>query len=81
MSSGEDESSIEAHVLARAYRAAWRATHATEPSGAHRIAALDLIILYGKSAPIRDGVSEAVGAPTASSFTSGAGARGERYDK
>jgi hypothetical protein len=56
-SSGEGESSIEAHVLARAYRAVWRCTYGTEPTGRHQIAGLQLIIDFGK------GVDSGVGTP------------------
>lgn len=51
ISTGEDENSAEAHVLARAYRAVWRATHGSEPAGAHQIAPLDLFIQFGGWAP------------------------------
>jgi len=37
---------LEAHVLARAYSAAWRARFGHEPVGQHVIADLDLIIEY-----------------------------------
>ena len=47
-SSGEDESSIEAHVLARAYRAVWRCTYGTEPTGRHQVAGLQIVIDFGK---------------------------------
>ena len=52
-SSGEDESSIEAHVLARAYRAVWRCTHGTEPVGQHQIAGLQFVIDFGRGADMR----------------------------
>ena len=52
-SSGEDESSIEAHVLARAYRAVWRCTYGTEPTGRHQIGRLQLVIDFGKEADMR----------------------------
>jgi hypothetical protein len=54
-SSGEDESSIEAHVLARAYRAVWRCTYGTEPAGRHKIAGLQLVIDFGRAADMRVG--------------------------
>jgi hypothetical protein len=38
---------VEAHVLARAYRTMWRARHGAEPAGQHVIASLDLIIDFG----------------------------------
>ncbi len=59
LSSGENENSGEAHVFTRAYRAAWRARHGSEPTGAHQVAALDLVIHFGKLAPTRVGVSHA----------------------
>lgn len=57
MSSGEDESSVEAHVLARAYRAAWRVKNLSEPEGAHQFAPLDLVICYGGWAPPKVAIS------------------------
>ncbi len=59
LSSGENENSGEAHVFTRAYRAAWRARHGSEPTGAHQVAALDLVIHFGKLAPARAGGSHA----------------------
>ena len=59
LSSGENENSGEAHVFSRAYRAAWRARHGSEPTGAHQVAALDLVIHFGKLAPARAGGSHA----------------------
>ena len=38
---------LEAHVLARAYRTMWRARHGVEPAGQHVIASLDLVIDFG----------------------------------
>ena len=57
MSSGEDESSVEAHVLARAYRAAWRVKNLAEPDGAHQFAPLDLVICYGGWSPPKVAIS------------------------
>ncbi|HUU71380.1 MAG TPA: hypothetical protein VMW70_02050 [Burkholderiales bacterium] len=51
VSSGEYENSAEAHVLARAYRAAWRATHGSEPTGSHQIGSLGFVMLFGGWAP------------------------------
>ena len=48
---------LEAHVLARAYRAAWRARYGNEPSGPHVIAGLDLVIEFGRSDPDREALS------------------------
>jgi hypothetical protein len=45
-SSGEPLSSVQLHVLARAYRAAWRALFACDPVGAHAIEALDLLLVF-----------------------------------
>ena len=57
ISSGEFLSGNEAHVLARAYRAAWRATYGAEPEGRHQFAALDLVIDFGGSASGRVAIS------------------------
>ena len=51
VSNGEFENSAEAHVLARAYRAAWRAMHGAEPAGAHQISSLGFIFHFGGWAP------------------------------
>lgn len=45
-SSGEPLDTVETHVLARAYRAAWRALFARDPVGAHRIDALDVLLVF-----------------------------------
>ena len=37
---------LELHVLARAYRAAWRAMYARDPNDRHVIASLDLMIVF-----------------------------------
>ena len=47
ISTDEEENSTEAHVLARAYRAAWRATYGAEPSGRHEFASLNLAMRFG----------------------------------
>ncbi len=47
ISSGEDESSVEAHVLVRAYRAVWRCTYGAEPTGRHQVAGLELVMDFG----------------------------------
>jgi len=39
---------LEAHVLARAYAAAWRAMHLCEPVGEHAIETLGLGIDFGR---------------------------------
>jgi hypothetical protein len=38
---------LELHVLARAYRAAWRALHARDPEERHIIPGLDVMIDFG----------------------------------
>ena len=45
-SSRESLDTIEMHVLARAYRAAWRSIHARDPVSAHAIESLDLMIVF-----------------------------------
>lgn len=64
MSSGEDEDSTEAHVFARAYRAAWRSTHGCEPVGRHQVAGLELVVDFGGRAQAQVGSSRAGAAPT-----------------
>ena len=64
MPSGEGENSTEAHVLARAYRAVWRATHGFEPNGRHQIASLKLVLEFGEPADTRVGTSRAGAAST-----------------
>ena len=44
--------SLEMHVLARAYRAAWRSIHAREPMNQHVLADLGVVIVFG--APLQD---------------------------
>jgi hypothetical protein len=59
-SSGEPLHSIEMHVLARAYRAAWRSQFASEPLGHHVIAPLDVLLVFsgdGDGTSRRDGPS------------------------
>jgi len=46
LSSDEAFETLAAHVLARAYLAAWRARHGSEPSGPHVIEGLDLVIEF-----------------------------------
>ena len=38
---------LEMHVLARAYRAAWRSLHARDPVSRHVIEGLDVMIVFG----------------------------------
>jgi len=65
MSTGEEESSTEAHVFARAYRAVWRATHRSEPAGWHQVAALELVLDFGEPAVARIGASHVCAASVA----------------
>lgn len=60
---GEPVDTLEAHVLARAYRAAWEAKNRSAPVGPHPIAGLDLVIDFGSAAqsPLP---GRAVGAPS-----------------
>jgi CelD/BcsL family acetyltransferase involved in cellulose biosynthesis len=44
--------SVEMHVLARAYRSAWRSLWASDPAGPHLVNALDLIIDFGRPPPL-----------------------------
>ena len=62
--SGEEDSSTEAHVFARAYRAAWRSAYATEPTGRHKVEGLELVIDFGRRALARSGNPEVAWAPT-----------------
>lgn len=58
ISHGELEKSAAAHVLARAYRDAWRAKNLTEPEGAHHFGTLDLVICYGGYSPPRVAINQ-----------------------
>ena len=53
-SSGEPLDAVEMHVLARAYRAAWRALFAREPVGPHVLRALDVMFVYAVEPPDRE---------------------------
>ena len=46
-SSGEPLDTVEMHVLAKAYRAAWRSQFIHDPAGVHVIETLDLVIDFG----------------------------------
>ena len=46
-SSLEPLDTLELHVLARAYRAAWRSIHARDPVDRHVIESLDVMIVFG----------------------------------
>jgi hypothetical protein len=45
-SSGESLETVDLHVFARAYRAAWRSIFARDPLGPHLIAPLDALIVF-----------------------------------
>jgi hypothetical protein len=47
LSDSEPIDAVEAHVLARAYDAAWRALHRCEPAGQHVIENLGIAIDFG----------------------------------
>ena len=47
VSSKEPLDTLEMHVLARAYRAAWRSIHARDPVNRHIIESLDVMIIFG----------------------------------
>ena len=49
-SSGEPLDTVNMHVLARAYRAAWRSLFAREPVGPHSIDALDVLFVFSAEA-------------------------------
>ena len=46
LSGDEASETLAAHVLARAYQAAWRARHGCEPSGSLVVSGLDLVIEF-----------------------------------
>ena len=56
----ETSETVAAHVLARAYQAAWRARHGSEPAGALVVPALDLVIDFGGASSSQDGASHTV---------------------
>ena len=45
-STGEPLDTVDLHVLARAYRTAWRSLFARDPVGSHVIAALDVLFVF-----------------------------------
>jgi hypothetical protein len=45
-STGEPLDTVDMHVLARAYRTAWRSLFASDPVGPHVIAALDVLFVF-----------------------------------
>jgi hypothetical protein len=48
--SGEPVDTVEMHVLAKAYRAAWRSRYMLDPVGLHVMASLGLVVDFGGSA-------------------------------
>jgi len=64
MFTGEEENSTDAHVLARAYHAAWRAEFGTEPVGGHQVTGLGFVMYFGKWLPVQVGISPVQAAPT-----------------
>jgi hypothetical protein len=48
LSTNEELDSLAADVVARAYRAAWRARHGNEPVGSHVLEGLDLVIEFAE---------------------------------
>ena len=52
LSSNEEVDSLAADVVARAYRAAWRARYGDEPVGPHVIERLDLVIEFEEQATV-----------------------------
>jgi hypothetical protein len=53
-SSGKPLDTVEAHVLARAYRAAWRSLFAGDPLGPHVIAPLDVLFVFAAEGAAND---------------------------
>jgi hypothetical protein len=49
---GEPVDMVELHVVAKAYRAAWRLVHVREPEQCHLLPGLDLVIDFGDTDPI-----------------------------
>jgi hypothetical protein len=54
-SSGEPLHTVEMHVLARAYRTAWRSLFADDPRGPHAIAPLDVLFVFSAAGTPSDG--------------------------
>lgn len=50
---GEPLAALELHVLAKAYHAAWRRMHGSEPIRSHAIPSLDMLIDFDAQAPVR----------------------------
>jgi hypothetical protein len=49
-STGEPLDTVDMHVLARAYRTAWRSMFACDPAGPHVLRALDVQIVFAAKA-------------------------------
>jgi len=49
-SSGDPLHTVEMHVLARAYRTAWRSLFADDPRGPHAIDGLDVLFVFSPDA-------------------------------
>ena len=62
-SGDETVDTLAAHVLARAYQAAWRERHGNDPAGPHIMAGLDLIIEFIEADGNQDATSQATAAP------------------
>ena len=52
-STGEPLDTVDLHVLARAYRAAWRSLFARDPAGHHVLRALDVLFVFAGKNPDR----------------------------
>ena len=57
-SSMEPIDSLEMHVLARAYRAAWRSIHTRDPMNRHVLESLGVVIIFGAPPQDRATVNE-----------------------
>ena len=80
MFTGEEENSPEAHVLARAYHAAWRATYGTDPVGGHQVTGLGFVMYFGKWLPLQVGISETGTAPDSKGAESAPNISGDCHD-
>ncbi len=59
LGSREPMNELELHVLAKAYHAAWRCVHGSEPAREHILSRLGLLIDFGPTAPLVQGTSPA----------------------
>jgi hypothetical protein len=50
-STGEPLDTVDMHVLARAYRAAWRSHFAQDPAGPHALRELDVLFVFMRKDP------------------------------